>query len=325
MSTSARILQLISLFQHHRRWSGPELADRLGVSARTLRRDVDRLRQLGYTIESDPGVDGGYRLAPGATLPPLSITADEAVALAVGLHGAAHSASTALAEWSVSALAKVVAMLPPELRRRADAISEVTSGVVPASGSATPAPDVLGVIAEGCRDGVRAAFAYTDAAGAATDRYVEPYRLVTVGQRWYLVAFDADRDDWRTFRVDRISEPRLTRTPFRPRQLPVDDLAAYVRDRLRTAAATSTATIRIGATIDEVRRVVGPWIGATPDGAATVVTMPVHDLRWVAVMIASFDVPVAVVDPPGLVGELHAMAARLAAVHSTGPTGENTP
>ena len=319
MSTGSRLLQLIDLFQHHRRWTGPELADRLGVSPRTLRRDVDRLRQLGYVIESDPGTDGGYRLAVSTRLPPLSITPDEAIALAVGLHASAHSASTAVAESSVSALAKVVAMLPPELRRRADAVGQATSGLTPTGWGAepTPAPDVLGTLAEGCRDMVRASFAYVDAEDRSSERYVEPYRLVTVGRRWYLFAHDLDRADWRTFRVDRITVPALTRSPFTPRPLPADDLAAYVAERLRTFTATEVVRARVRLPLDAVRAASGVWIDAEPDGEWTWLTMPTDDPRWVAVLLTSFDADVEVVEPAGYVDQLRRIGERLTRLTAT--------
>lgn len=233
MSTSARLLKLLSLLQQNLRWSGPALATRLEVSDRTLRRDIDRLRSLGYVIAADRGVDGGYQLAASASLPPLLLDADEAVALVVGLHAVAHGADQAIAASSVSALAKVVAMLPPELRRRAEAVRDVTEvgGNSPAN-SPIPAPSVLGVVAQACRDSVRLWFGYERYGGEKSERTVEPLRLVTVGRRWYLVAFDLDRDDWRTFRVDRIGTPTAARNAFPPRTPPADDLGAYVADRL---------------------------------------------------------------------------------------------
>ncbi len=234
MSTSARLLRLLSLLQHNLRWSGPALAARLEVSDRTLRRDIERLRSLGYAIASDRGHDGGYQLTASASLPPLLLEADEVVALVAGLHAAAHGVDQAIAASSVSALAKVVAMLPADLRRRAEAVRDVTeSGEGPPPWySPMPAPSVLGAVAQACRDSVRLRFEYATFDGVRTERCVEPLRLVTVGRRWYLVAFDLDRQDWRTFRVDRVERPDAARNSFPPRRPPARDLAAYVTARL---------------------------------------------------------------------------------------------
>src|SRR5690242_740270 len=221
-ATSARTLRLLSLLQSRRHWSGEELARRLGVSVRTLRRDVDRLRELGYPVEAQRGVAGGYALAPGAALPPLVLDDDEAVALAVGLQAAAQQPVAGMAESSVQALAKVVQVMPARLRRRVDALRE---GTVPAGwGAAAPAvdPAVLTSVALACRDTDRLRFVYTDAGGARTDRHVEPFRLVSSGRRWYLVAYDVERGGWRSFRLDRLGEPSGTGARFAPRRLPAE-------------------------------------------------------------------------------------------------------
>jgi biotin operon repressor len=192
-ATSNRTLRLLSLLQARRFWAGGDLAGRLEVSLRTLRRDVDRLRELGYPVEARPGVDGGYSLAPGAALPPLVLDDDEAVALAVGLQAAAQTPVAGMAESSVQALAKVVQVMPARLRRRVDALRAVT---VPAGwGTAAPLvdPAVLTTLALACRDAERVRFRYTDGAGARSERLVEPFRLVQSGRRWYLVAYDDDR------------------------------------------------------------------------------------------------------------------------------------
>ena len=209
-NTSSRTLRLLSLLQTHRYWPGPELADRLGVSVRTLRRDVDRLRELGYPVEANRGVDGGYQLAAGAALPPLVLDDEEAVALAVGLQAAAQSGVAGVAEASVRALAKVVPVMPPRLRRRVEALRTAT---VPAtwgdSGQAVD-PGVLTAVAQACRDAERLECGYTAADGTRTSRLVEPFRLVPLGRRWYLVAYDLHRHDWRSFRLDRLDAPHRT-------------------------------------------------------------------------------------------------------------------
>src|SRR5919199_6094248 len=230
-NTSSRMLRLLSLLQTHRYWPGAELASRLEVSERTLRRDVERLRELGYPVDAQRGVDGGYQLAAGTNLPPLVLDDEEAVALTIGLRAAAQGAVAGIEESSVRALAKMVQIMPPHLRRRVDALRSAT---VPAVwGSVGPQVDagVLTAIAQACRDEERMRFSYTATTGETTSRHVEPHWLVSLGRRWYLVAFDLRRDDWRTFRVDRIDGARATGMRFRPRQLPGDDQdpAAWVR------------------------------------------------------------------------------------------------
>src|SRR6187399_1238233 len=217
-NTSSRTLRLLSLLQTHRFWPGAELAGRLGVSARTLRRDVDRLRELGYPVEATRGVDGGYRLAAGAALPPLVVDDDEAVALVVGLQAAAQDAVDGINESAVRVLAKVTQVMPVRLRRRVEALRAMT---IPARWSP---PDGRGLdagalttVALACRDSERLRFGYTAAGGQRTDRHVEPHRLVALGRRWYLVAYDLVRHDWRSFRADRLSAPHGTGARFRPR------------------------------------------------------------------------------------------------------------
>src|SRR5215211_1218545 len=220
-------MRLLTLLQRRRYWPGPELAGRLEVSERTLRRDIDRLRVLGYSVASDRGVDGGYQLESASGLAPLLVDGDEAVALAVGLNLAAEG-SPELAEASVGALSKVLALLPAEQRRRAETVRDATS-VGPGPAPSGPALHVLAAVAASCRDQVRVSFGYRAASGIETDRYIEPYGLVALGRRYYLVSYDLDRADWRTFRLDRMREPRPARTPFTPRPLPADDLREYVR------------------------------------------------------------------------------------------------
>jgi predicted DNA-binding transcriptional regulator YafY len=217
--TSARLLRLLSLLQARRDWTSAELADRLGVTTRTIRTDMDRLRRLGYPVGARPGVAGGYRLGTGGAMPPLLLDDDEAVAVAIGLRTAASSAIAGIEETSVRALAKLQQVLPSRLRHRVSAFQSTVP--MPAQGPQVD-PDVLTVIASACRDHDRLRFDYRDHAGAATRRTTEPHRLVSDRRRWYLVAWDLDRDDWRTFRVDRI-EPRMPPGPrYTPRELPPD-------------------------------------------------------------------------------------------------------
>src|SRR5712692_3411076 len=237
-NTSSRTLRLLSLLQTHRFWPGDELADRLEVSPRTLRRDIDRLRELGYPVDAHRGVDGGYQLAAGAVLPPLVLDDEEAVALAIDLRTAAQGAVAGIEEASVRALAKVVQVMPPRLRRRVDALRAAT---VPAVWAAGPTVDagILTTIAQACRDEERLRFSYTVQSGEQTARHVEPHRLVSLGRRWYLVAYDLLRQDWRSFRLDRLEHPRNTGTRFSPRELPAKDAAAFVRAGIGSLASTA--------------------------------------------------------------------------------------
>src|SRR5690606_19930835 len=229
-NTSARMLRLLSLLQTHRYWPGRELAEKLAVSPRTLRRDVERLRELGYPVEASRGVAGGYQLQAGAALPPLLLDDDEAVAIAVGLRNAAGTAVAGIGEASVRALTKVVQVMPPRLRRRVDALQTYTVPAALGAGTTVDA-NALTVIAQACRDDERLRFGYRTRAGERASRLVEPHRLVSLGSRWYLVAWDTERHDWRTFRVDRLTEPAVTGVRFRPRELPASDAAQFVRDQ----------------------------------------------------------------------------------------------
>jgi len=212
LETSARLLRLLSLLQSRRDWPGAELAERLGVTTRTVRRDVDRLRDLGYPVESATGTAGGYRLGVGAALPPLLLDDDEAVAVAVGLRAAATGTVTGIEETSLRALAKLEQVLPSRLRHRVGAMQ---SAILPLTGPGpTVDPDLLTAACQ-AHEGVR--FGYQQ-----NTRRVEPYRLVHTGRRWYLLAFDLDRDDWRTFRVDRIDSAPLPGPRFTPRPEPAE-------------------------------------------------------------------------------------------------------
>jgi predicted DNA-binding transcriptional regulator YafY len=312
--TSNRTLRLLSLLQARRFWSGADLAGRLDVSLRTLRRDVERLRDLGYPVEARPGVDGGYSLAPGAALPPLVLDDDEAVALAVGLQAAAQAPVAGMAESSVQALAKVVQVMPARLRRRVDALRAVT---VPAgSGSAAPSvdPAVLTTLALACRDAERLRFAYTDASGAGSDRLVEPFRLVPAGRRWYLVAYDVDRGDWRSFRLDRVSRPAGTGARFAPRPLPADDAAAFVRAGIEAAFPTVQVQARVHAPADDVRQRIGRWAGVEAlDAGSCRVTMAAENLDWAVFALGVTGAEIDHVAPAELLEQLRGWGARFTA------------
>ncbi|MGD0700369.1 MAG: YafY family protein [Trebonia sp.] len=227
LETSARLLRLLSLFQSRRDWTGPELAERLGVTTRTVRNDVERLRQLGYQVDGTEGAAGGYRLGPSAVIPPLLLDDDEAVAVALGLRSAAGGSVGGIEEASVRALAKMQQLLPVPLRRRVSAL-EAFSVHAPAFGPTVDA-DMLTTLASACRDQEQTRIGYRRHDGTESSRDIEPHRLVNAGRRWYLVAWDTGRDAWRTFRVDRIRlQPNHAGRRFAQRQLPDDDPAAYV-------------------------------------------------------------------------------------------------
>jgi predicted DNA-binding transcriptional regulator YafY len=318
VQTSARLLALLSLLQLRREWTGQELADRLEVGPRTIRRDVDKLRSLGYPIEAAPGVAGGYRLGNGGELPPLLLDDAEAVAVAVGLRTAAAGGIAGIEETSVRALAKLEQVLPGRLRRRVNALSQATS----AFGMEGPRIDseVLATLAGACRDQVRLRFPYIARDDRASQRAVEPVAVVYSGHRWYLVAYDLDRDDWRTFRIDRIRGRVRAGERGRRRIVPGGDPAAFVRDRLRGtregegAADAVPGRIRLGVSAAAARnRIPSRWAEVEAEGEeACIVTSRGAWTRGFLVWMATLDEPMDVLDPPQMVEVALAMAARLA-------------
>lgn len=254
---TARTLRLLSLLQTHKFWPGGELSERLEVSARTLRRDIDRLRELGYAVEATPGVAGGYRLAAGPHMPPLVLDDDEAIALAVGLRAAAGAAIAGIEDTALQALAKLETVLPDRLRRRVNALHTNTAVLRWSSAEALVDPEALGTLAQACRDREEARFDYVRKDGEASARLVQPHQLVSVGRRWYLVAFDVRRDDWRTFRVDRMETPRLAGVRFDARALPDGlDAAAFVGRSIRQSPMAHEADVTIAGDPDAVADVV---------------------------------------------------------------------
>ncbi|MEV0254847.1 YafY family protein [Streptomyces sp. NPDC050732] len=261
LETSARLLRLLSLLQAHRDWSGADLAERLGVTPRTVRRDVDRLRGLGYPVNATPGTGGGYQLGAGAELPPLLLDDDEAVAVAVGLRTAAGQGVEGIGETSIRALSKLEQVLPNRLRRRVGALHAYTVPMLRTPQPQGVDPAVLTELADLCRDSERLRFDYRDHGGSSSRRTVEPHRLVCTERRWYLVAWDLDRDDWRTFRADRI-EPRPPHGPrFAPRTPPAEDLAAYVSKGVSTRVYATHAVVRLLVPLAEAAQRITPTDG----------------------------------------------------------------
>ena len=317
VQTSARLLALLSLLQMRREWSGAELADRLGVGPRTIRRDVDKLRSLGYPVNAAPGVAGGYRLGNGTQLPPLLLDDTEAVAVAVGLRTAAAASIAGIEETSVRALAKLEQVLPDRLRRRVNALGTATSAFT-FDGPAIDA-EVLAAIAGACRDSVRLRFSYTTRDDRAAQRNTEPCAVVHSGHRWYLVAFDLDRDDWRTFRIDRIRGRVRPGERGRRRTVPGGDPAAYVRERLRAdhggEGDVTPGRVRVSAPATQMRpRIPARYATVEPDGdEACIVTTRGAWSRQFLVWMAVLDEPMEVLDPPELADAARAMVARLGA------------
>lgn len=284
---TARALTLLSLLQTHRHWSGAELAERLGVSARTVRRDVDRLRDLGYPVEAAPGVDGGYQLAAGAHLPPLLVDDDEAVALAIGLRAAAGAAIDGIEETTLRVMAKLEQILPSHVRRRIDALNDNVESLRWTPAAVVP-PASLGLLAQGCRDREEVRFEYTRRDGEASSRLVQPHQLVSVGHRWYLVAWDVRRDDWRTFRIDRMEDPRLAGVRFEPRSLPGGSAADFVAAGMKEMTRAHEATVEVVGPEDRLaatRHWYGAEVVAEGDGHRRLVLRS-ESLEWLAGLIS---------------------------------------
>ncbi len=299
MSTSARMLQLLSLLQTHRFWPGTELSVRLEVSERTLRRDIERLRDLGYDVDASRGVAGGYQLRAGNALPPLLLDDEEAVAIAVGLRTAAAGMVAGMGDTAAQALGKVVALMPPRLRRRMDAVTSQTDSL-PWGGRVPLDAGVLGVLAQACRDDETLSFTYQAPEAEPTQRRVEPHRLVTIGNRWYLLAYDRVRQDWRSFRVDRVSDPMTTGQIFRPREIPGGDAAAYVHAGIRSRAAAYDICVLLRVEPDVVARRVGRWGEVEPAEGGCRLRMQADDLGWPVMILAGVDADFTVEQPAEL-------------------------
>lgn len=314
------MLRLLALLQTHRYWPGTELADRLEVSPRTVRRDVDRLRDLGYPVDATRGATGGYQLQAGASLPPLLLEDDEAVAIAVGLRSAAGGGVSGVEEASVRALTKIVQVMPKRLQRRVDALQDYT---VPAPFSGPTIDAVaLSTLAQACRDSERLRFAYTRYDRATADRLVEPHRLVSLGRRWYLVAWDLERHDWRSFRVDRLTDPRLQGVPFRPRELPAVDAAEFVQAGIASRPMKYDVRVIVRAPADRIERVVRRWGDVEPlDETSCLLKMSVDQLDWPAMVVASVGAEFEIESPDELRTYVRGVGERFARAASSVPGG----
>jgi predicted DNA-binding transcriptional regulator YafY len=316
-ATTERVLRLLALLQRRPSWTAAELAAELGVTDRSVRRDVERLRALGYPVHATAGVGGGYQLGAGTRLPPLLLDDEEAIATAVSLRMASGGTVAGAGEAALRALAKLDQVMPPRLRAEVRAVHGATETLV-GPGVEIDA-ELLVTLARACRDAVRVRFGYTGRRGddAGGERTVEPVRMVATGRRWYLMAWDVDRGDWRTFRLDRMRDVTATTWRFRPREHP--DPVSYVQRSVTAAPYRYLARVRLHARPDEVRELVPPQVGRVEDdrdGWCVLVVGGV-DLDWLAVHIARLGFEAEVLEPPELREAAARLARRVAAIAGT--------
>ena len=309
LKTSARLLRLLSVLQARQHWSGGELSERVGVDARTIRRDIERLRELGYAVEASPGLGGGYQLKPGSLLPPVLLDDDEAVAVAVAVRAAAGSVGK-MEETAAGLLAKLDQLLPARLRKRASALHSVTVSL--ASARALPSMEVLTRIATACRDHLKLRLNYRDRAGNATTRTVEPLRLAHTGHLWYLVAWDAQRADWRTFRTDRIQRLVASGPHFAPRKFP-GDVAQFVARAMTQVPYRYRMRLRLEGSAAELVRRIPSWCGVLEalDDVSCTLTTGADSLEGLAAHIVLIGTDFEILDAPELLPELRKIADRL--------------
>lgn len=334
-STAARLLALLGLLQSQTDWTGPRLADALGVTSRTIRNDVERLRQLGYPVAAQPGVGGGYRLGAGASLPPLLLDDDEAVALAIGLRTAAGGTVAGIEESSLRALTKLDHVFPAHLRRR---VVSLHASITPV-GRGGPMVDgeLLVTVSAACRDRERLRFVYRTHAAETLRRHVEPHQLVHLGRFWYLVAWDLDRDAWRTFRLDRVASTPTTGRRFALRPPPDGGFAAHVARGRSAARDRWQAEVILHGPLAALAQRVPPTYGSLEplDEQRCLLRASADWLGALAVNIALLGVDFEVRSPPQLAAEIDALAERFsrarrlqhdsAASSASRPTGAREP
>ncbi|WP_203932427.1 helix-turn-helix transcriptional regulator [Virgisporangium ochraceum] len=324
LKNPSRLLRLLTLLQARRDWTGPELAERLEVSTRTVRRDIDKLRSLDYPVHAGTGPGARYRLGPGAALPPLLLDDDEAVAVAVALHTAAGSGVADIGDTALGALIKVEQVLPSRLRHRVGALRIAT---VPSAQGGSPVDvDLLTAVASACRDRQQLRFAYRSYDGGGSERRTEPHRLVSWGRRWYLVAWDLDRADWRSFRLDRIGPRPQTGPRFAAREPPGGDAAAFV-SRGVADVWESQARIRLHAPADAVRDRLWPLHGRLVpiDGHSCMLHLGADSPQILAYLLVVLGVDFTVESPPGFAAHLRAVAGRLTAAADATERFQATP
>ncbi|MUL43869.1 YafY family transcriptional regulator [Streptomonospora sp. PA3] len=305
------MLELLSVLQSGRMWTGRELAERVGTSPRTLRRDIDRLRDLGYPVESTRGPGGSYRLVAGRAMPPLLLTDEEAVATVVGLRLAAWAPVADAAEAAATALAKLEQLLPPRLRYRLEAVSASTDTV--ARTVASPDLRTLELLATAAHARNHVLFTYTDRGDRTGERRVEPYRQVLLGRRWYLLGWDRDRGDWRTFRIDRIAGLTVQPTTFPPREPPSADPVSFVQDSARFPISRHRGVVRFAAPVEQVSERLTAEAGsleAVDERTCRFVTAA-DSWEWLAITVAMVGVPYTIEGPPELVSFSRELARRI--------------
>lgn len=309
--TTGRVLQLLGLLQSRRVWSGTELAQRLGVTGRCVRRDVERLRDLGYPVHASKGHGGGYQLGAGAALPPLLLDPDEAVAMAVCLRVAAGGSVAGVGESALRALSKLDQVMPSRLRSQVAAVHDATVTLTSGESDTAVEPDVLMTLARATRDHEHVNAAYVDVRGNASDRRVEPYQLVTTGRRWYLLCYDRDRQDWRTLRLDRMTDVRARGSTFAPREAP--DAASYVRRAITASPYRYVARIRYHAAQDVVARTFSAAsVEIEPDGDdACIVTAGADEPERIVPWLAMPGIDFEVLEPPEVIAAVRNVSERL--------------
>lgn len=309
--TTGRVLQLLGLLQSRRVWSGAELAERLGVTGRSVRRDVDRLRDLGYPVHASKGHGGGYQLGAGAALPPLLLDPEEAVAMAVCLRVAAGGSVAGVGESALRALTKLDQVMPARLRSQVSAVHEATVTLTGGQDLDVVEPDVLMTLARASRDHEHVTADYVDIRGNATHRRLEPYHLVTTGRRWYLLAYDRDKRDWRSLRLDRMTDVRAVGTTFVAREAP--DAASYVRRSISSAAYPYVARVRYHAPAEVIARSFSAAsVDIEADGAdACIMTTGASDPTLMVPWLALPGVDFEVLEPPEVATAVGEVAERL--------------
>ncbi len=312
LETSARLLRLLSLLQSRRFWTGPALAERLQVTERTLRRDIDKLRGLGYPVDGSAGVAGGYQLGAGATLPPLQLEDDEALAVSIGLSTASASSVAGIDEAALRALTKLERVLPTRLRSRANSLRAAISALD--RGGPRSDASALSTLAAACSEHVQVRFRYSGGTSKRPMREVEPVGLVHTGTRWYLVAWDTERSDWRTFRVDRIIGGVESGQQFMPRSPPDDgDLRRYVTRSVSLDPHVHQARVRLAASLETVAERIPPAVGVLEhvDEKSCVMHTGAHSLDALAYWVNAIGVDYEVEHPPELLDRMRKLHERL--------------
>ena len=308
--TTSRVLQLLGLLQSRRVWTGEELAERLGVTGRSVRRDIERLRDLGYPVVASKGHGGGYRLGAGAVLPPLLLDPDEAVAMAVCLRLAAGGSVAGVGESALRALSKLDQVMPARLRSQFAAVHDATVTLTPNANNPVD-PEILMTLARACRDHEHVGAVYTDLHGNVTRRRVEPYRLVTTGRRWYLLAYDQDREDWRSLRLDRMAEVLARGTTFAARDAP--DAATYISTSISSSPYRYIARVRYRTSAETVAQHFSPTSATIePDGPEScLVTAGADNPHQLALYLAMVGCDFEIVGPPEVIAAAASMGERL--------------